>query len=65
VAAIALADAAGRPILAVGQHDDVALRRRALAAGADRVRPYRSLFEDGPRQLADWLAEDRGAESPA
>ena len=37
IAAIAAAHAAGRPVLAVGQHDDVALRRRALAAGADRV----------------------------
>jgi NADPH:quinone reductase-like Zn-dependent oxidoreductase len=65
VAAIALAHAAGRPVLAVGQHDDAALRRRALAAGADRVHPYRQLFEDGPRQLARWLAEDRAVESPA
>lgn len=65
VAAIEAAHAAGRPVLAVGQHDDVALRRRALAAGADRVHPYRRLFEDGPRQLATWLAEDRAVESPA
>jgi len=65
VAAIALAHAAGRAVLAVGQHDDVALRRRALAAGADRVHPYRRLFEDGPRQLAAWLAADRGVESTA
>lgn len=65
VAAISLAHAAGRPVLAVGQHDDAALRRRALAAGADRVHPYRRLFEDGPRQLAIWLAEERTVESPA
>lgn len=66
VAAIALARAAGRRVLAVGQHDDVALRRRALAAGADRVDTYRRTFEDGPRQLARWLAAaDREVESPA
>jgi DNA-binding response OmpR family regulator len=65
VAAIGLAHAAGRPVLAVGQHDDAAMRRRALDAGADRVHPYRRLFEDGPRQLAAWLAEDRAVESPA
>lgn len=65
VAAIALTHAAGRPVLAVGQHDDAPLRRRALAAGADRVHPYRRLFEDGPRQLALWLAEDHPVESPA
>ena len=71
VEAIALAHAAGRPILAVGQHDDAETRRRALAAGAERVQPYRLLFEDGPRQMARWLAGDPGtaaistaAESP-
>ena len=55
VAAIESARAAGRPVLAVGQHDDHELRRRALAAGADRVFAYRKLFEDGPRTLATWL----------
>lgn len=65
LAAVALASAAGRPILAVGQHDDAALRRAALAAGADRVHPYRRLFEDGPRQLAAWLGDDRAVEAPA
>jgi DNA-binding NarL/FixJ family response regulator len=58
VEAIALAHATGRPVLAVGQHDDAELRRRALAAGADRVHPYRQLFEDGPRQMARWLTGD-------
>ena len=48
---------AGRPVLAVGQHDDVELRRRALAAGASRVHPYRRVFEDGPRVIGAWLAE--------
>jgi DNA-binding NarL/FixJ family response regulator len=56
VDAVAHAHAAGKPVLAVGQHDDIDLRRRALAAGADRVHPYRQLFEDGPRQLSRWLA---------
>jgi hypothetical protein len=58
VTAIARATTAGKPVLAVGQHDDVDLRRRALAAGADRVHPYRLLFEDGQRQIARWLAAD-------
>ena len=58
VESIARARAAGRPVLAVGQHDDADLRRRALAAGADRVHPYRQLFEDGPRQMARWLTAD-------
>ena len=56
VAAIETARAAGRRVLAVGQHDDHDLRRRALAAGADRVFAYRKLFEDGPRTLARWLS---------
>lgn len=58
VEAIGVAHAAGRRVLAVGQHDDAELRRRALAAGADRVHPYRVLFEDGPRQMARWLTGD-------
>ena len=67
VDAIARAHAAGRPVLAVGQHDDAELRRRALAAGADRVHPYRQLFEDGPRQMARWLTGEAivAATSPA
>ena len=58
VEAIAAARAAGRPVLAVGQHDDLALRKRALAAGADRVYAYRKLFEDGPATLAAWIAKE-------
>ena len=55
VAAIAAAHAAGSRVLAVGQHDDHALRKRALAAGADRVFAYRKLFEDGPGTISAWL----------
>ena len=55
VAAVRQSAAAGRRVMAVGQHDDAALRRRALDAGAERVHPYRKLFEDGPATLAKWL----------
>ncbi|MFL5680963.1 MAG: hypothetical protein ACJ77B_10225 [Chloroflexota bacterium] len=55
VAAIERARAAGVRVLAVGQHDDAALRKRALAAGAERVFAYRKLFEDGPATLGSWL----------
>lgn len=58
VEAVALAHASGRPVLAVGQHDDIALRKRASAAGADRVYAYRKLFEDGPATLAAWIAKE-------
>ena len=55
IVAVRKAADAGRRVLAVGQHDDAELRRRALAAGAERVHPYRKLFEDGPKTLALWL----------
>jgi DNA-binding NarL/FixJ family response regulator len=55
VAAIELAAAAGRPVMAVGQHDDRALQAGARAAGADRVYAYRKLFEDGPATLSAWI----------
>ena len=56
IVAVRKAADAGRRVLAVGQHDDVELRRRALAAGAERVHPYRKLFDDGEKTLAAWLA---------
>jgi DNA-binding NarL/FixJ family response regulator len=55
IAAIATAHATGSRVLAVGQHYDHELRKRALAAGADRVFAYRKLFEDGPRTISAWL----------
>jgi hypothetical protein len=56
VAAVRLASRAGARVVAVGQHDDAALRRAATEAGASRVFTYRALFEDGPRLLGRWLA---------
>jgi DNA-binding NarL/FixJ family response regulator len=56
IAAIRLAAESGARVVAVGQHDDAALRKAALAAGAGRVFTYRALFEDGPRLLGRWLA---------
>lgn len=55
VEAIRVAAGAGARVVAVGQHDDVPLRRAAQAAGAERVHTYRGLFEDGPRLIAAWL----------
>ena len=67
LAAIAAARDAGRPVLAVGQHDDHVLRRDALAVGADRVLAYRKLFEDGPATIARWMVAATSApeEAPA
>ena len=59
VAAVARAHDAGVPVLCVAQHDDVALRKRALAAGADRVLAYRALAERGPAIVAAWLGSER------
>lgn len=56
IEAIRTAVAASARVVAVGQHDDVATRKAALAAGAGRVFAYRKLFEDGPRTLGAWLA---------
>lgn len=61
LAAVRRATAAGLPVLCVGQHDDHAQRRAALAAGAGRVLAYRTLFEDGHATLAAWL----GVPAPA
>jgi hypothetical protein len=62
-AAIEQAASAGAHVLAVGQHDDVALRKRALAAGAERVLAYRKLFEDGPATIEAWIARAGAAPS--
>ena len=55
VVAVRRAAEAGRRVLAVGQHDDVPLRKRALDAGADKVLAYQKLFNDGPATIASWL----------
>ena len=64
VEALEVARAAGRPALAVGQHDDHDLRRRALAAGAERVYAYRKLFEAGPPTLRAWLGTTMAEVTP-
>ena len=43
--AIERARSSGARVIAVGQHDDIDLRKRALANGAERVYAYRKLFE--------------------
>jgi len=58
--AIERARSAGARVIAVGQHDDHALRKRALARGAERVYAYRKLFEDGPATIAAWIGRSAG-----
>jgi len=55
IVALERAREAGVRVTAVGPHDDLPLRKRALAAGAERVWAYRKLFEDGPATLGAWL----------
>ena len=55
VEAVRLVARTGARVVAVGQHDDAALRQAAIDAGAERVYTYRALFEDGPRSIARWL----------
>jgi hypothetical protein len=55
VAAVAAAAGTGAPTIAVGQHEDLPLRRRALAAGARRVYSYDKMHTDGPRLVGALL----------
>jgi hypothetical protein len=56
VAAVAVAAAAGHTVIAVAQHEDSELRRRALTAGARRVFSYNKMFSDGPQVVEDLIA---------
>jgi len=47
--------AAGLPVMAVSQHDDLDTRKLALDAGALRVFSYNKFFQDGPALVARWL----------
>jgi DNA-binding NarL/FixJ family response regulator len=60
IEAVRSAASTGRPVLAVGQHDDHELRRRAIEAGAGKVFAYRRLADDGATVLALWLASAGG-----
>ena len=55
LAALQAARDAGVPAIAAAPHDDPALRRAALEAGASRVHPYRELHERGDRVISRWL----------
>jgi DNA-binding response OmpR family regulator len=57
--AVRVAASAGRPVLALGQHDDLDLRHAALDAGAERVLAYRKMASDGVAVLSVLLTADR------
>ncbi len=56
IEAVTVARSARKLVLAVGQHDDAALRKRALAAGAVFA-PYRRLTGEGANLVEHWLTE--------
>ena len=60
--AIERAHATGARVLAVGQHDDIDLRKLAMARGAERVFAYRKMFEDGPATIATWMSRPLAGE---
>ncbi len=55
VHAVGVAAEEGHPVIAVGQHEDIELRKRALGAGAIRVFSYNKLFSDGAAVVAKLL----------
>jgi DNA-binding response OmpR family regulator len=61
--AIERACASGVRVFAVGQHDDIELRKRAFTRGAERVYAYRKLYEDGPGTIGGWLATQPAREA--
>ena len=54
-AAITDLSAAGVDVIAVAEHDNLDVRRAALAAGARRVLSYNKMFSDGPQVVGRWL----------
>jgi DNA-binding response OmpR family regulator len=55
LAMVRSAASVGRPVIAAAQHDDLRLRKAALAAGARRVYSYNKLFSAGPALIAKLL----------
>ena len=50
-----VASEAGLPVLAVGQHEDLDLRHRALEAGASSWISYNAFFRRGPTRVSALL----------
>ncbi len=55
-ASLRAAHEAGVPTVAVGQHDEPAIRRAALDAGAAYVWVYRALADNGERMASRWIS---------
>ena len=59
VRAVEHARAARQPVIAVGQHEDLELRRAALAAGAGHFYSYNGFFRHAIAIVARWLGAAR------
>ncbi len=59
IAAVERGSSAGLEVICVGQHEEVALLRRALAAGATRVLTYNQMHRRGGAVVREWLAGGR------
>lgn len=64
LAAVRIA-AASTVAIAIAPHEDHALRKSALEAGARRVYAYRKMHADGVAILGEWLAVAAGLGPPA
>jgi hypothetical protein len=58
--AVALAAHQGVDVVCVGQHEDLQMRRRAVAAGATRVWTYNQVHGHGPTLVGRWLTAADG-----
>jgi DNA-binding NtrC family response regulator len=58
IAAIERSRTAQREVICVGPHEDVELRRRAIAAGAVRVLTYNQVHTHGPTVIRRWLGSE-------
>ena len=58
LAAIKRSRLAEREVICVGPHEDIELRRNAMAAGAVRVLTYNQVHTHGPAVISRWLANE-------
>jgi DNA-binding NtrC family response regulator len=58
IAAIERSRSLEREVICVGPHEDLDLRRRAIAAGAVRVLTYNKVHTHGPTVIGRWLGSE-------
>jgi DNA-binding response OmpR family regulator len=58
IAAIESSRLAEREVICIGPHEDLELRKRAIAAGAVRVLTYNQVHMHGPTVIGRWLGSE-------